>query len=96
MRKSVCLLGSILVTGVLMGFGTAAQASNVSNPQVQKACTGAKSTGAAPCAPEKTAERQAQAGTMKVAYGGFDRSNCHRLSNKVARDTCLNHFDGSA
>jgi hypothetical protein len=95
MPKSTCLLASILASGALVGL-SAAHASNVSNSQIQKSCAGAKTSAGQSCTADKTAAQPAQPGLLKIAHSGFDRNGCHLLASKVARDTCLNHFDGSA
>lgn len=97
----VCSFGVLAATAFL-GAAPAAQAANTgqfqaqAQAQAQEACAGSRIPGTQRCAGAASAVPTPVPGLVQVVNGGFDRNSCHRLPSKVARDTCLNHVDGSA
>ena len=96
MANRIRLIGTLLAATTLAAAGFAAQAANVPHPMAQQTCAASMAAGNPHCARAKSATPAPLAGLLQVANGRLDRNSCNRLSNKVARDTCLNHVDGSA
>ena len=97
MRKTICLLGTLITAGAVLGVVPGAQAAKPSHPQ-ERVCRAGESpvAGAGTCVAARLTQ-PAEPELIQVATSSrLSRSVCNRLPTKIERDTCQNHVDGAA
>ncbi|MDB5806505.1 MAG: hypothetical protein JWN73_3827 [Betaproteobacteria bacterium] len=98
MRKTNCLFGILLATGVLSVGALQTQAAELSYARAGacKAGEGQQRAGACAAAKRVRATQAVVVPPTQMTKTTLDRSVCSRLQGQVERDTCLNHVEANA